>query len=99
MINSHPHYHSLFIEGLFFELFVLLYRIKRRTIEEMEQDLSREKIFDMTMHLRGISLILPENGVVYYGSSPMVHIDFDSLMLKSCLDNDDKDDNNLLSKV
>jgi hypothetical protein len=30
--------------------------------------------------------------------SSNVHIDFDSLILKSCLD-DDKDDNNLLSKV
>jgi hypothetical protein len=31
----------------------------------MEEDLSREKIFDMTMQLKGISLLLPENGVLY----------------------------------
>jgi len=31
----------------------------------MEEDLSREKIFDMTIQLKGISLLLPENGVLY----------------------------------
>jgi hypothetical protein len=30
----------------------------------MEQDLSREKVFDLTMELKGISLLLPENGVL-----------------------------------
>jgi hypothetical protein len=74
----------------------VLYRLKRRTIEEMEQDLSREKVFDMTIQLRGISLLLPENGVADRYSS-MIHIDLDSLILKSCLD-DDKDDKNLLTE-
>jgi hypothetical protein len=31
----------------------------------MEQDLDQEKNFDMKMQLKGISLLLPENGVVY----------------------------------
>ncbi len=42
-----------------------MYRIKRRTNEEMEDDLSQEKVFDMNIQLKGISLILPENGVQY----------------------------------
>jgi hypothetical protein len=31
----------------------------------MEEDLSQEKVFDMIIQLKGISLILPENGVLY----------------------------------
>jgi hypothetical protein len=31
----------------------------------MERDLDQEKVFDMTMQLRGISLLLPKNGVSY----------------------------------
>jgi hypothetical protein len=31
----------------------------------MEDDLSQEKVFDMNIQLKGISLILPENGVQY----------------------------------
>jgi hypothetical protein len=64
----------LYYQGLFNELIFLnkihcssflLYRTERRTTEEMEQDLSREKFFDLTMELKGISLLLPENGVLY----------------------------------
>ena len=40
----------------------VLRRIKRRTNDEMEDDLVQEKIFDMTIQLKGISLCLPENG-------------------------------------
>lgn len=42
-----------------------MYRIKQRSIEEMEEDLKHEKIFDMSIELKGISLILPENGILY----------------------------------
>ncbi|CAF3407571.1 unnamed protein product [Rotaria socialis] len=70
--------------------------IKRRTTEEMEQDFSGEKIFDMTIQLKGISLILPENGILQKQSN-VAHIDLDSLVLKSCLDND-KDDANSVFK-
>ncbi|CAF2072620.1 unnamed protein product [Rotaria magnacalcarata] len=70
--------------------------LKRRTIEEMKQDFNREKIFDMTIQLNGISLILPESGILHKHSN-MAHIDLDSLVLKSCLDND-KDDINSVSK-
>ncbi|CAF3466630.1 unnamed protein product [Rotaria sp. Silwood1] len=79
------------------KLISTLSEIKRRTIEEMERDLSQSKIFDMTMQLKGISLILPENGI-FYKHSAMIHIDLDNLVLKSCLDNN-KDDTNSLSKV
>ncbi|CAF5003433.1 unnamed protein product, partial [Rotaria sp. Silwood1] len=78
------------------KLISTLSEIKRRTIEEMERDLSQSKIFDMTMQLKGISLILPENGI-FYKHSAMIHIDLDNLVLKSCLDNN-KDDTNSLSK-
>ncbi|CAF1307539.1 unnamed protein product [Rotaria sp. Silwood1] len=78
------------------KLISTLSQIKRRTIEEMERDLSQSKIFDMTMQLKGISLILPENGI-FYKHSAMIHIDLDNLVLKSCLDNN-KDDINSLSK-
>ena len=53
----------------------------------MKRDLSREKVFDMTIQLKGISLLLPENGVLY-GYSTMIHIHLDNLILKSCLDED-----------
>ncbi|CAF4169559.1 unnamed protein product, partial [Adineta steineri] len=70
----------------------ILSQIKRRTNEEMEHDVSQEKVFDMTIELKGISLVLPQNGVSYMCSS-IVHIDFNSLILKSCLG-----DNTLLSQ-
>lgn len=38
-------------------------RRKRRTDEEKENDLKEKKIFDMTLKLKGLSLVLPENGV------------------------------------
>ena len=38
------------------------FRIKQRTFEEMEHDLSNEKIFDMTIEIKGLSLLLPEYG-------------------------------------
>ncbi|CAF1448566.1 unnamed protein product [Adineta ricciae] len=63
-------------------------QIKERTIEEMEQDLLHEKIFDMTLHLQGISLVLPGYDA---NSSSRINIDFGSLILQSCLD-DQHDD-------
>ncbi len=65
MINFHRHYHSLFIELNFLKFCFLLNRIKQRTIEEMEEDLSQAKVFDMTMQFKGMSLLLPANGVLY----------------------------------
>jgi len=38
-------------------------RRKRRTDEEKENDLKEKKIFDMTLKLKGLSLVLPESGV------------------------------------
>ncbi|CAF0860696.1 unnamed protein product [Rotaria sordida] len=73
-----------------------LSKIKKRTIEEMEQDLSQQKVFDMTIQLKGISLLLPKNGILYKHSS-MIHIDLDNLVFNSCLD-DDKNDINSLFK-
>ncbi|CAF2599955.1 unnamed protein product [Rotaria sp. Silwood2] len=36
--------------------------IKQRTFQQMENDLSNKKIFDMTMQIKGLSLLLPEYG-------------------------------------
>ncbi|UJR32361.1 hypothetical protein I4U23_019824 [Adineta vaga] len=68
--------------------------ITQRTIEEMEQDLSREKIFDMTLQLQGISLILPGNDMNHPSK---INIGFSSLILQSCLDNH-KDENSLVTQ-
>ncbi len=65
MINWNRNYPSLVLKSNVFNFRFLSYRIKRRTTEEMEQDLDQEKNFDMKMQLKGISLLLPENGVVY----------------------------------
>ncbi|CAF3619599.1 unnamed protein product [Rotaria sp. Silwood1] len=37
-------------------------QIKRRTFQQMEYDLSNKKIFDMSMQVNGLSLLLPEYG-------------------------------------
>jgi hypothetical protein len=42
---------------------LLLFRIKRRTFLEMEQDFPYKKIFDLKMDLKGASFVLPEYGV------------------------------------
>jgi hypothetical protein len=47
-----------------FELFLIfLFRIKQRTYAQMENDLFFEKVFDMTIELKAISIIFPEKGV------------------------------------
>jgi hypothetical protein len=45
------------------KIIFILFRIKQRTIKEIEKDLSNEKIFEMTMQIKGLSLLSPEYGV------------------------------------
>ena len=42
--------------------FEFLFRIKQRTLAQMENDLLYEKVFDMLIQLKDISIVLPENG-------------------------------------
>ncbi|CAF0769951.1 unnamed protein product [Rotaria sordida] len=63
----------------------LLSEIKHRTNAEMEFDLSCQKVFDLTIELKKISIIFPENGF-YKENCSLIHIDFSQLILKSCLD-------------
>jgi hypothetical protein len=37
--------------------------MKERTFEEMENDLSNQKIFDMLIQIKGLSLLAPEYGI------------------------------------
>jgi len=37
--------------------------MKERTFEEMENDLSDQKIFDMLIQIKGLSLLAPEYGI------------------------------------
>ncbi len=41
----------------------LLFRLKRRTFMEMEQDFPSKKIFDLKMNLKEASFLLPQYGV------------------------------------
>jgi hypothetical protein len=43
-------------------VFVFVFRIKEHQLSEMEEDLIFEKIFDLTIELKDISIIVPENG-------------------------------------
>ena len=38
--------------------------IKQRSNEEREHDLAQEKVFDLTMQLKQVILLLPRNGVL-----------------------------------
>jgi len=40
-----------------------LFRIKQRKFEEMKEDLLNEKLFDMIIQIKGLSLLLPEYGI------------------------------------
>ena len=77
--------------------------IKHRTLAEMEDDLTQEKVFDLTIQLNGISLLLPGKGVLHesvdisldwllypgvFSSASMVHVDFDRLLFRACPDVD-----------
>ena len=39
------------------------FRIKERSHSEMERDLSARQIFDMTIELKHIAVVFPENGL------------------------------------
>ncbi len=41
---------------------MFFFRIKEHKLNEMEEDLSCQKIFDMTIELKDTSIIFPENG-------------------------------------
>ena len=41
----------------------VLFRIKQRKFEEMEEDLLNEKLFDLIIQIKGLSLLLPEYGI------------------------------------
>ncbi len=41
----------------------MLFRMKERTFEEMENDLSDQKIFDMLIQIKGLSLLAPQYGI------------------------------------
>ncbi len=41
---------------------LFFFRIKEHKLNEMEEDLSCQKIFDMTIELKDTSIIFPENG-------------------------------------
>ncbi|CAF3597071.1 unnamed protein product [Rotaria socialis] len=66
-------------------------QIKQRTIKEIEKDLSNEKIFEMTMQIKGLSLLSPEYGVFKHNCKTTI-TRFSSLIFKSCLNNDTEDD-------
>jgi len=90
-------------------IFFILFRIKKRTYEEMEYDLSNEKMFDMTIEIKGLSLLLPEYGIYkqfvyliiflfilfYYSDCKTIVVHLNNFILKSCLYNDKEEDNNL----
>jgi hypothetical protein len=40
-----------------------VFRLVRRTMMELERDFPYKKIFDVTIHLKGAALFLPECGV------------------------------------
>ncbi|CAF2148160.1 unnamed protein product [Rotaria magnacalcarata] len=66
-------------------------QIKQRTIKEIEKNLSNEKIFEMTMQIKGLSLLSPEYGVFKHNCKTTI-TRFSSLIFKSCLNNDTEDD-------
>ena len=81
--------------------------MKDRTFEEMENDLSDQKMFDMMIQIKGLSLLSPEHGIYqefgyltsfnfdlfsFSSDAKTIHIQFSNFILKSSLDNDTKDD-------
>ena len=46
------------------QLELTLPMIKQRSNEEREHDLAQEKVFDLTMQLKQVILLLPRNGVL-----------------------------------
>lgn len=57
----------------------VLFRIKQRKLEEMEEDLLNEKIFEMIIEIKGLSLLLPEDGI--YKQFDYFHLVFFSLFI------------------
>jgi hypothetical protein len=98
-----------------YRLVLLSRRLKDRTPMELERDYPYKKIFDVIFHLKSVSMLLPECGVLQscvIARSPraisfdslrgfsMVRIDFTNLILKSCLDDGAANhSNNLLFHV
>ncbi|CAF0818142.1 unnamed protein product [Rotaria sordida] len=70
-------------------------QIKQRTFLQMEHDLSNKKIFDMTMQIKGLSLFLPEYGYFKHDCKTMI-IRFTNLKLSSCLNDDDREQDDAL---
>jgi hypothetical protein len=59
------------------------YRIKERTFEQMEEDLANKKLFDMTIEIKELSLLLPEYGLYtqfHYSIFLFLHL-FDFLLV------------------
>ncbi|CAF4096956.1 unnamed protein product, partial [Rotaria sp. Silwood2] len=75
----------------------LLSEIKHRTNAEMEIDLSCQKVFDLIIELKEISIIFPENGF-YKENCSLINIDFSQLILKSCLDENQIDSQEKLNE-
>ena len=86
---------------------LLIDRIKRRTLMEMEIDCLRKKIFNMKITLKGVSFLFPQYGVYQQPiASPEtslidfsdrdfsnIRIRFDQFVLQSCIDDNDKTNN------
>ncbi|CAF0799712.1 unnamed protein product [Adineta steineri] len=68
--------------------------IKQRTREELERDVFNQKIFDMTMQIKSLSLVSPEYGI-YKQDSNIILIQFNNFVLKSCFSSDQQDDDTL----
>ncbi|CAF0957019.1 unnamed protein product [Adineta steineri] len=68
--------------------------IKQRTREELEHDVFNQKIFDMTMQIKSLSLVSPEYGI-YKQNSNIILIQFNNFLLKSCFSSDQQDDDTL----
>ncbi|CAF4563753.1 unnamed protein product, partial [Rotaria sp. Silwood2] len=69
--------------------------IKQRTFQQMENDLSNKKIFDMTMQIKGLSLLLPEYGYFKHDSKTIISR-FSNLILRSCLNNNQQEQDDVL---
>lgn len=94
---------------------MIWFRRKERTFEQMEEQLSKGRIFDMTVQFKGLTLLLPELG--FY--TPLVHFNlsfsnyffyssecksvllrFNNLLLQSTLDdNKEEEDQNLFQAM
>ncbi|CAF0868513.1 unnamed protein product [Adineta ricciae] len=65
-------------------------KMKERTFAEIEKDLLNKKIFDMTIKIKGLSLLSPENGI-YTQDSKLVCVQFQNLLIKSVLNNNNQE--------